>query len=292
MNSWRKTIWTFILIALFLIPAYFVLYKIYMPRVNAFGCFDDCFNYVAAYFILHGKELYSEIYFNHQFLIVHMSVVVQYLAHPENIYELVLRHRQFLLLFSFLFNFLLIKRFFLPGIFFVLFYEFNKFYIFGDRFLAESFVVYPLVYMIGLIWNKMHKKHLSLFDYIFSAGGTCFVIFMREPYTLSVLFLFAAILFGRPFSKAKRIGLSFFVILTTLIIFSLPLKDYILSLVVHARNIAIMENAQNDILGLGLLKIFFYPVFLLFGGEWNIFRQILIGLAGVFLFLYGYLGWV
>jgi len=292
MNSWRKIVLTFILIGLFLIPVYAVLYKIYMPRVNAFGCFDDCFNYVAAYFMLHGKNLYSEIYFNHQFLIAHISVAVQYLTHPENIYELVLRHRQFLLLFSFLFNFLLIKRFLFAGIFFVLFYEFNKFYIFGDRFLAESFVVYPLVYMVGLVWDRIHKKHLSLFDYILSAVGTYFVIFMREPYTLSALFLFAAVLLGRPFSKDKRIALACFIILVIVALFSLPLQDYILSLVINARNIALSENSQNDLLGIGLFKVFFYPAFLLFGGEWNVFRQLLVGLSCVFLFLSGYLGFV
>lgn len=289
MNIVLKTARTFILIGLFLIPVYVILYKIYMPRVNAFGCFDDCFNYVAAYFILDGKKLYSEIYFNHQFLIAYISAAVQYLSHPENIYELVLRHRQLLLLFSFLFNFLLIKRFLFPGILFVLFYEFNKFYIFGDRFLAESFVIYPLVYMVGLVWNKMHKKQLYFFDYLFSGVSTYFIIFMREPHTLIALFLFAAILFGKPFSKAKRIGLVCFVILTIITLLSLPLKDYILSIVVHAQDIAVSESGQSNLRGVWLLKIFFYPFFLLFGGEWNIFRQLLIGLSSIFLFLCGYM---
>ena len=292
MNIWWKTVRTFILISLFLIPVYLILYKIYIPRVNAFGCFDDCFNYVAAYFMLYGKKLYSEIYFNHQFLIVYISTAIQYLTHPENIYELVLRHRQFLLLFSFLFNFLLIKRFLFPGILFVLFYEFNKFYIFGDRFLAESFIVYPLVYMVGLVWNKLHKKHLSLFDYILCAVLTYFVIFMREPYTLSALFLFIVLLFGRPFPKEKSMGLACFASLTIITLLSLSLKDYVSSLFVHARNILILESGYNSLLGLGSLKIFFYPAFLLFGGEWNVFRQLLVGLSSVFLFLSGYLVFV
>lgn len=261
-----------------------------MLRVNAFGCFDDCFNYVAAYFMLHDKTLYSEIYFNHQVVIAHMSAAVQYLTNPENIYELVLRHRQLLLIFGFLFNLLLIKRFFFAGIFFVLFYEFNKFYIFGDRFLAESFVVYPLVYMVGLVWNKFHKRELSLFDYTLSGVGTWFVIFMREPYTFVALFLFALILFEKPLSKEKRIGLACFIVLTTVVLLALPLKDYVFNLVVQSRSIAVGEISQNNLLGIGLLKIFFYPVSLLFGGEWNIFRQLLIGLSFVFLFWSGYLG--
>src|SRR5689334_18076619 len=30
----------------FLIALYMFLYKVYIPRVNAFGCFDDCFNFM------------------------------------------------------------------------------------------------------------------------------------------------------------------------------------------------------------------------------------------------------
>ena len=103
------------------------LYKIYMPRVNAFGCFDDCDNFMGGYLLLQGKKLYSEIFFNHNPFMAYLSFIVQFVTHPQNLYELILRHRQFLLLFSFVFNVILFLRFGLPAFAFTIFYELTKF---------------------------------------------------------------------------------------------------------------------------------------------------------------------
>ena len=128
-----------------LLPLYVILYKIYIPRVNAFGCFDDCFNYLGGYFIANGKHIYSDFFFNHQPIPAFLSYFVQTLTNPINIFDLVLRHRQFLMLFGLLFNVLLIIRFRLPAFLFVIIFELSKFYVFGDRFLAEGIIVYPIV---------------------------------------------------------------------------------------------------------------------------------------------------
>src|SRR5216684_2372395 len=96
-----------LLIPLFLITIYFSLYKIYIPKSNAFGCFDDCFNITAGYFITKGKVLYEQIPFNHQRLMADMSALVQSFSSPVNISELILHHRQFLLIFGFFMNLLL-----------------------------------------------------------------------------------------------------------------------------------------------------------------------------------------
>ena len=91
-----------------LIPIYAILYKIYIPRVNAFGCFDDCNNFMGGYFLLQGKHMFSEFFFNHQPFAAHISASIQWLANPENVFELILRHRQFVLLLSLIMNALLI----------------------------------------------------------------------------------------------------------------------------------------------------------------------------------------
>ena len=105
---------------------YVILYKIYMPRVNAFGCFDDCNNFMGGYFLLQGKRLFSEIFFNHNPLMAYVSLIIQQITNPQNLYELILRHRQALLLFSFGFNVILLARFGLPVLGFALFYELTK----------------------------------------------------------------------------------------------------------------------------------------------------------------------
>ncbi len=105
-------------------------------RTVSFGCFDDCFNFVGAYFMLKGKILYSQAFYNHQPLAAYISYLIQFFSHPKTIYQLILDHRIFVFLFSVLFDLLLIKRFKQTGIFFVIFYELTKYYLFGKRFLA------------------------------------------------------------------------------------------------------------------------------------------------------------
>src|SRR5579871_1635124 len=123
-----------------------VLYKIYIPRINAFGCFDDCNNFMGGYFLLHGKRLFSEIFFNHAPGMAYISYLIQSLFHPRNLYELILRHRQFVILFGFFGNLFLLLRFGWKASGFIILYELSKFYLFGDRFLAEAIIVYPIVY--------------------------------------------------------------------------------------------------------------------------------------------------
>lgn len=269
---------------LFLLPVYIILYKIYIPRVNAFGCFDDCFNIVAGYFISEGRSLYSEIFFNHQMLMAHISYLIQSVFHPVNIFELILRHRQFVLLFGFLLNTLIVLRFKFVGVGFVLFYEFSKFYLFGDRFLAEGLIVYPLVYIFGSLWEKLQNKKIYPVDYLLCAILAWFVIFMREPFIPLSLIMFTLFMWGRPFYTIKKIAIAIFVSLTGVTFLSVPLSDYIFN--VLAANYSV--HLGGGVFNLELLKIFFYPIFLFFDGEWNIFRHFLVGLSLLFVYLFFY----
>ena len=257
-------------IVVFLLLTYFFLYKIYIPKINAFGCFDDCFNFVGGYFLGRGRQLYSQIYFNHMPLMPYLSAVIQHFGNPINIFEFVLRHRQLLLIFSFVFNVLIVWRFGLVGLASMVVYEFSKFYIFGDRFLAEAFIVYPLVYLTGLGLHTIFKKRLYSWEIILAGVFTWFVIFMREPYVPVALFLFGTIL--RPVYR-KRITLVAFALLLVLTagLFTLfSPHDFLYNV--------ITVNLQRDELqpgifwGTGIAKSFFYPVYLLFTGRWNDFR--------------------
>lgn len=272
------------LLLLILLISYIVLYKIYIPKINAFGCFDDCFNYVAGYFIFKGKTLYSEIPFNHQLLPAYISYLVQAVTHPINIFELVLKHRQFVLLFGFSFNVLLVLRFKWVGLGFALLYEFSKFYLFGDRFLAEGMIVYPIVYTAGLLWLKLEKKDIFKFEYILAGLFAWFVIFSREPYVPLALFLYALLLFGKPYKKIKIISVVVFLSLTAFTLLSTPINEYIYN--VFTIN---TSQANQGLLNGEILRSFYYPVFILFGGKWGIFRYYLVGLDLIFLGLFFYL---
>jgi hypothetical protein len=264
---------------------YVFLYKILMPRVNNFGCFDDCLNYLGGYFMSKGRKLYSEIIFNHQPFMAYISYAIQTIMHPRSIYELLLTHRQFLFLFSFAMNLILLIRFKWPALGFVFFYEFTKYYIFGDRFLAENFIVYPIVYMGGLVFYKMKKSIVSNIDYILSAIFTWFVIFMREPYVILALFIFAIVIIGKSNLNIKKISVLLFISLTTFTLCQIPLRDYIYNVVTITGQTVFKAEANSNILSLKSIGIFFYPIFIFFTNKWNIFQQILAAVDIVFIAL-------
>jgi hypothetical protein len=280
----KKYIFQIFLILLFLIPFNFFLYKIFSVRALSFGCFDDCPNYMAGYFMLNGKELYSEIFHNHIMGTAWLSYFIQKFHNSINMYDLVLTHRQVVMVFAFIFDLLIIKRFKWAGLFFVIFYETSKFYIFGDRFLGESLVVYAAVYLTGLVWEKLNNKQISVFDLILSGVFVWFVIFMREPYIPLAIFLYVIILWGR-IDKKKVYSLIVFLVFILITAISTNLQSLYFNVVtINLQTVAKSEANSSKLLGSGIFKVLFYPLFLLFSGKWNIFRAFEVSLSVVFIF--------
>lgn len=277
-----------ILIPLILLPLlYIVLYKFYIPRINAFGCFDDCFNYLGGYFIANGKTIYSDFFFNHQILPPFISFLIQQVTVPENIFELLLRHRQFLLFWAFAFNVILIIRFRLSAFFMILIFEFSKFYIFGDRFLAEPLIVYPTIYLFGLALEKLTTKKLYTIDYFLASIFAWFIIFSREPYVPLAIFLFVTIFWGR-LDKTKKYSLGLLVLLSLLItpLFNFNFKEYFYNLASFNYQAIILTETPSGMFGPTILQMFFYPLYIFFYGPVNLFKQLLLGLNMVFLAYY------
>src|SRR5689334_16123709 len=131
-------------LAALLVFAFFSLatYRVY-GRIGAFGCGDECINYTAGHFLLQGKRLYSEIFFNRQPFMAYLSTWVQWIARPSTLYKLVLVHRICIALYSLTMGGLLIWRFRWAGLLFLTLYEGTKFYLYGYQFIAEALVVYP-----------------------------------------------------------------------------------------------------------------------------------------------------
>ena len=268
---------------LFLLILYFVIYKIYIPRVNAFGCFDDCNNFMGGYFLLHGKKLFSQIFFNHNPFMAYISLLIQYFTNPQNLYELILRHRQFLLVFGFIFNLILVFRFGVPVLGFTLFYELTKFYLFGDRFLAEGFIVYPLVYLVGLAFFKFNKIIIKKWEYIFSAILAWFIIFTREPYVPIALILFFYVIWDRKVRKNILNPLLIFSLLSFFTIIYHNIGEFYFNVVtVNITTNFLTEAKSTGLLSFDLIKLFLYPINIFFGGTWNFFRYILVSLDALF----------
>ncbi len=239
---------------------WFFLFPIYRNRVPAFGCFDDCFNFMGGYFLNAGKRLFSGIFFNHQPLMAYLSAVIQKFIQPQTIYALVLAHREFVIFWAMLWDSILVLRFGWVGLGFIFLYEITKGFVFGERFLAEALIIYPIVYLVGLIGKKQ-----SLFDRIVVGISVWFVVFSREPYVpLALLFL---MLLG------TRTSFVLFLALSLLTLAPLPLRDYFFNVVTVNTMLAKSGNIAASVL---------YPIAVFFGGTWNLFRFIEIGLTVLF----------
>lgn len=254
----------------------------YYQRLGAFGCFDDCFNYMGGYFLLKGKQIYSEFFFNHAPFMPYISFIIQKITQPQDTYSLILFHKLFLFGFSFLMGIFLILRFRLIALGFLIIYETTKFFVFGDRFLSESFIVYPAVYMFGVVLLKGSNIRLKYYDYIFCGIFTWFIIFMREPYAPLSILLYLLILTGRNALKPKIFSLLFFIGLSAFTLFSIPINEYIQNVFVYNQNRITQEASAKGGSIDSLLLSFFYPLYLMFSGEKTIFRTVLIIIGLVF----------
>jgi len=255
------------------------IFKIYYDRVVGFSFGDEYNSFIMGYFMVKGRALYSQIFTNHQILIAYFSYTIQKILHPSTLYKLVLYHRVFVIVVSVITDYLLILRFRLKAFGFVVFYELTKYYLFGNLFLAESLIVYPIVYVFFLCWFVIKNKKIFSGDIILAGIFTWFIIFLREPYIPVALFLYGFLIWKHLRSKVMYISLSIFFILAVLTMLSVSLRDYWYEVVVF--NYFATIPYQNST----WFQIFLYPLAIFIGGKWNFFRYVLILLDINFLFL-------
>lgn len=259
----------------------FLFLFFYLPHIGAFGCFDDCNNIIGGFFILKGKKIFTDFYFNHQLGMAYVSFFTQYFFHPETLYKLLLYHRVVVFLWSLFFSIWLFLRFRFSVLFFILLFAITKFYVFGDRFLAESFIIYPLVYILCLLWYQQTKQRIYRWEYVLTALFVWFIIFMREPFIPLALFLFAALIWKAE-KKMQIISLGILSGLTVVTISFFSLKDMYQQLVVINQQLVSQEVGENQTGGIGILKIFFYPLFVLTSFPKTMLGQIEIDLSILF----------
>lgn len=261
-----------------LIPLWVFLRSVYRDRIGAFGCFDDCNNIMGGYFLLQGKHLFSEIFFNHMPLMAHMSAAIQATTNPQSIYMLIYEHRMALIYFFIIADVFLVLRFGFVGFGFALLYESTKGFLFGERFLAESIIVYPLVYLLGVVLLLFNRKKVSLPELWLSVLLTWFVIFMREPYIPLVLWLFGTIVWFHRKTIWAWWGTVCLIVSSAISVLYYGFGDFIFNvLTVNRMNIATEATIASQQSG-GVASIVLYPLQLFWGGSWNLFRHIEVSL--------------
>ena len=175
----------------------------------------------------------------------------------------------FLFILTILSGVILIFRFKWVGLAFVLLYESFNIYLFGDRFLAEGVIVYPIVYLAGLFWEKIQKRKIYKMEYALTGVIAWLVVFMREPYIPLILFLFFLILWGEDHRREKIISIAIFLSLTFMFVLIHPINEFIFNVfTMNFQNISTEFN-ETGTRGLGFFKIFLYPFVVLFKAKWN-----------------------
>lgn len=264
----------FFISSIFLI---FVSYRYFLYSVS-FAFVDEYDNVVAGYFMSKGYSLFSQIFHNRQFGMVFISYVLQVITKPESLYSLILVHRLSIIFFSFAFFLLLSVRFGIIGMVFSVLFEVLKFFLFGNLFLAESFIVYPVVYFFLLYFDD--KKEISLLEQIFIVVSFIFVVFMREVYIPLALFLFIALLVRyKKFNKSFLfIGL---VVAISFLFKFIDLKEYYYQLV-KLNSLRLVPDSKH-FEGVNIISSLFYFIILLFKGPWNDFRIISVAYSLLFI---------
>lgn len=275
LNSrvFRGSIRTVILLAAFFIFLLLVNRVLYL-RMGAFGCFDECPNYAVGYFLNQGRRLYTDIFFNHQMLLPYVSALLQRVSSPDSLYQLVQVHRLFVVVFSLVMNGVLIVRFGVIGVGFVFLYEATKFYAHGQAFLGESLVVYPLVYLLGIVWKSLRNEHVHPYDLIASAVAAWFIVFTREPYVPVALILYTAVLWRTRSGISARLSLFVFILLSVALLSTIQLRAFVYDVIItNFTSLLPQEAARLGLSGLGFVQPFIYPILVLIsGGGWNIYR--------------------
>lgn len=143
-----------------------------------------------------GKELYTDLSTVHQPLVFYTSMVFLRSIAYENLYMFIERLRQFMIAFSLLGALLITLRFREKGLITSFLVETVKFYFFGYHMLAESLTVYPIIWVVGVLFERYiiiprSVDHGKILDDVMFGGSIFWIAFNYFP---SLPFLFLAFL--------------------------------------------------------------------------------------------------
>lgn len=241
---------------------------LYWLKIQSFSFVDEYDHIIAGYFMLKGKTLFTEIFHNRQFGPVYISYFIQYILHPNSLYQLILYHRLFVILLSLIGGIFLSIRFGKAALIAVFLYEIIKYYSFGNLFQGEGLIVYPALYLLNVFWAQIKKQKLYTFDYLLASLACFFIVVMRETFIPVALFFLITITF---FGRKKKQILIVPILTTTLItiVFAiLPIKDYVRN-VYGVNSTGIFSSEVN------IVRTLFYPFFLLFTGKLTYLKIVL-----------------
>lgn len=266
-----------------LILTFYVSYS----RSVSFSFVDEFNNWIAGYYMIQGRMLYSEIFFNHQPLMPMASAVIQYVTGTLTLYKIVTIHRLFIGVYLVFFGALTIWKLRYVGLGVVALHTATMFYTFGNLFLAEALLVYPAAILFAGMWDSMvYNVTLRYRDYLLY--GICILLFLlsREPYIPPALMMYGIIMRRVWKTHVGILTLSVIFFLTVLILTLFPWKSYVFSVTsLNMTGVVSGEIKQNGSLWMSVVKSFFYPLYIIFSGKVTYIRLIQVIVVGVVFFV-------
>lgn len=154
MRRFSLAIYTILLVLFFVLQFSFLT-----KRTQSFNFGDENEHLTPAFMMIkESKSLYQDLSTNHQPLPIFTAYFFYKIVPVANLFMLIERVRQSLFLLSFIGAALLTLRFGLRGLIASIFIELIKFYFFGYHLLAETLVVYPLMYITGVLFESVFSK--------------------------------------------------------------------------------------------------------------------------------------
>ncbi|MCX6816749.1 MAG: hypothetical protein NTZ93_02710 [Candidatus Beckwithbacteria bacterium] len=206
-----------------------------------------------------GFKLYQDIQSNHQPIVYFTSAKLQQLLNPPNIFMLVRRHRQAMFVYGAIWSLLIVWRFKTVGLIFVIFFEFLKYYLFGNLWLMEAFAAYPAVYLFGTmlqVWFK--NQNIKKSELVFLGICSFLVLFNLVPLWPCLAFMWLLFLLK---IKKKIFWMVAALLTSTLIFFTLSrysVADWFIRTVYN--NFVYAVPTMSPLHGPGdWLKMIFFP---------------------------------
>lgn len=202
-------------------------YKNFQKNTQSFRFGDESEHVTPAWMMAnYNSKLYTDITTNHQPLPILTSAVFFKITKYQNPFMLIERLRQYMFLISFLGALVLVLKFRLVGLISAILIETVKFYLLGYHVLAESLVLYPVMFLtatvaVRLFKNKQPKfsdicQNLEVVLFGLSTFWVAFSLLPAWPFLIVVNLIYLYLL-----KKEKRFLLIFSIIIPSMLLFML-----------------------------------------------------------------------
>lgn len=256
--------------------------KAYLNHIFFLDFADEEENFLLGKFILNGKKLYADIFTQHQPINFLISAFVQKIINPQTISAVVKIHRLAIILWSTIWAIILTLRFSFPLLITVLIIELTKISLLGNLFLAESLVIYPLVYIVAYTFLVKNDQPI---EFIFVSLLIMFIFYNLLPlWPLMIFLCLYLILRNNKRLKKGLIILGIFILTTLTIFYFSNIKNYFYNTVYITIKYYLPLSKEfafkKDIGGnLSFIKAFLAPIIALFEMKTTQFLWVIKSLA-------------